>query len=315
MKTPAKFVFFSFLIFFFLFSINLAMAAKPIPVIEFSNGYPSGPHHNLNIHGKSDFTCDSTEGGSSVFISEYGVSTITYVTNKKSSVTELIALDKCAEEFDGDPAKVQLPYEAQGYYVFAAIKGKPNNGKDSEESSVILSPNLAREACNDTDPSNPDFPTYTECSDDSLLTLGVIVGDNVYEATDVGFVRFENQDAPGKGNSKATDITDLFMWTGWVFDASLDGNGDGLVNENDVPLDYDLVENGGNGDGVIDSSEFENWALDIESSGMASYYENEWILNIADLVLTDQTISNDGSKLLKIRFYPVETTVYLPPVE
>ena len=75
---------------------NPAMAAKPLPVIEFSNGYPSGPHDNLNIHGKTDFICDASEGGNSVFISEYGDSTITYVTNKKSSITELTVLDKCA---------------------------------------------------------------------------------------------------------------------------------------------------------------------------------------------------------------------------
>jgi len=56
---------------------NPAMAAKPLPVIAISNGYPSGPHDNLNIHGKSDYACDAEEGGNSVFISEYGDSTIT----------------------------------------------------------------------------------------------------------------------------------------------------------------------------------------------------------------------------------------------
>ena len=43
---------------------------------------------------------------------------------------------------------------------------------------------------------------------------------------------------------------------------------------------------------------------------LSTYYENEWILNIADLVVTDQNISNDGVKLLKLRFYPVATTLY-----
>jgi hypothetical protein len=296
------------------------MAAKPLPVIEISNGYPSGPHDNLNIHGKSDFTCDSAEGGKSVFIDEYGDSTITYVTNKKSSVTELIVLDKCAEPFDGDPAKVQLPYENESFYVFAAIKAKPNNGKNAEESRVILSPNLIRQACNDTDTANPDFPTYTECPNSDLLALGLIVGNNVYEATDIGFVRFEDQSAKGKGKSNGKDITDLFKWTGWVFDASLDiirdGIRDGIIDEHDVPLSYDLEENGGNGNGYIDPpnplhpGEYENWLDDLNAAGLATYYENEWILNIADLVVTDQNISNDGVKLLKLRFYPVATTLY-----
>ena len=285
--------------------VNPAMAAKPLPVIPFSNGYPSGPHDNLNMHGKSDFTCDSAEGGKSVFISEYGDSTVTYVTNKKSSVTELTVLDKCAEPFDGDPAKVQLPYENEGFYVFAAIKAKPNNGNNAEKSSVILSPNLVRQACNDTDPSNPDFPTYTECPNDDLLALGLIVGNNVYEATNVGFVRFEDQSAKGKGKSTGKDITDLFKWTGWVFDASLDSNGDGVIDANDVPLTYDLDSSG-----TIDETEYDNWLDDQNAAGLATYYANEWILNIADLVVTDQNISNDGVKLLKLRFYPVATTLY-----
>jgi hypothetical protein len=289
---------------------NPAMAAKPLPVIEFSNGYPSGPHGNLNIHGKTDFICDASEGGNSVFISEYGDSTITYVTNKKSSITELTVLDKCAEAFDDTPAKVQLPYESEGFYVFAAIKATPNNGNNAEESAVILSPNLVRQACNDTDPANPDFPTYTECPNDDLLALGLIVGNNVYEATDIGFVRFEDPDAKARGKSTGKDITDLFKWTGWVFDASLDIFEDGIIDANDVPLSYDLVENGGNDNGVIDPAEYENWLDDQNAAGLATYYENEWILNIADLVVTDQNISNDGVKLLKLRFYPVATTLY-----
>lgn len=296
---------FCFLALFLAFQVYPAMAAKPLPVIEMSNGYPSGAHFNLNIHGTS--SCQTSEGGNSVFISEYGDSTIQYVTNRKSSVTELIALDTCAEEFDSDPAKVQIPYESEGYFVFARIKGKPNNGQGALESSVILSPNLVTDACNDTDPENPDFPTYTECPDDTLLALGLIVGTNVYEATDVGFVRFQDQDAKGKGKDKATDITSLFMYTGWVYDAILDFNSDGVIDENDVPLDYDL-----NGNGIIDPDEFGNWQLDQVDAGLATFYENEWILNIADLVVTDQNISNDGTKLLKVRFYPVATTVYEP---
>lgn len=290
-----------------LLSVNCAFAAKSLDVIELSNGYPSGPHYNLNIHGKDNYTCDGLEGGNSVFISEYGDSTVSYVTNRKSTVTELTVLDKCGEEFDGDSATVQIPYKSEGYYVFADVKAKPYNGSNGEDSSVILSPNLVREACNDTDPANPDFPIYTECPDDDLLALGLIVGNNVYEATDIGLVRLGEQ---GKGKSRATDITDLFMWTGWVYDANLDISGDGIIDSNDVPLEYDWLENGGDGDGIISEAEFNTWLADQEAEGLAAYYENEWILNIADLVVTDQTISNDGVKLLKVRFYPVESTTY-----
>lgn len=142
------------------------------------------------------------------------------------------------------------------------------------------------------------------------------MGENVYETTNAGLVRFDTSENKGKGKSKAIDITNLFRWTGYVFDASLDINGpvgvpDGIIDYWDVPIEYDLVGNGGNGNGTIDKLEFLAWADDQVDGGFASYYENEWILNIADLVVADQDIHNDGTKLLKIRFYPVETTEFV----
>ena len=295
----------TFMCSYFLLSVGQsAMAAKPIDVIDKSNGYPSGAHFNLNIHGKDaqKFTCDATSGGNSVFINKYGESTIQYLTNRASGMTALTALDPCAEVFDGSPALVQIPYEAQGYYVYASIKAKPTNGTDGEASSVIVSPNLVTDACNNTDPANPDFSSYTECPDDELMALGLIVGENVYEATDIGFVRFDSNATTGKGKSRAVDISSLFTFTGWVYAASLDVNGDGVVDLLDAS-DY-------NGDGVTEEADFLAWRTAMESLGLAQYYENEWILNIAELVVTDQAIINDGTKLLSVRFYPVATTVF-----
>lgn len=292
---------------------STALAAKPQDVIPTSNGFPSGPHFNLNIHGKTEsFACDTTPGGGSVFVNLYGTSTIQYVSNKKASVTELTVLDPCAECFDGDPAQVQLPSEEEGYFVFARILGKPGNGSDGSESSVILYPNPVLQVCND-DPANPDpdFGNYTDCSD-ALLALGLVTTSGVYEATEAGFVRFDqSSDDRGKGRSKAVDITGLFVWSGYVCDASLDANGDGVIDENDVPLTYDDVLNGGNGNGVIDPAELENWLADQVELGLATYYDNEWVFNVADLVIQDQDIVNDGTKLLQVRFYPVATTEFV----
>jgi hypothetical protein len=39
---------------------------------------------------------------------------------------------------------------------------------------------------------------------------------------------------------------------------------------------------------------------------------DEWIFNIADLVLTEQGFVNDGTKLFQIRFYPRATTEFVP---
>ena len=162
-----------------VFGATVALAAKPQnsgsgkDVIALSNGFPSGEHFNLNIHGKkADFVGDPTPGGKSVFILEYSLidpdtglpipEHIQYVSNKKASLTELTVLDPLAEAFDGDAAKVQLPYEPDGYYVFGRILGKPNNGNLESVSSIILYPNAVVGAWNDTN-SDPDFGDY-KCS-------------------------------------------------------------------------------------------------------------------------------------------------------
>jgi len=79
------------------------------------------------------------------------------------------------------------------------------------------------------------------------------------------------------------------MYSGWVYDASLDTYPveapDGIIDENDVPMTYDVNLNG-----LIDFSEFEAWRADMVLLGLATEYaEPLWIFNIADLVLTDQT--------------------------
>ena len=329
--------FFIFMLIISLLAVSPVLAAKPDgsngtkDVIARSNGFPSGDHYNLNIHGKkAGYVGDPTPGGKSVFILEYNtpeypVSTIQYVTNKKASQETLTVLDPLAEPFDADPAKVQLPYEADGYYVFGRILGKPNNGNIEPVSSIILYQNEIVAACNDTDPANPDFPDYTECPDDSLLALGLIVGPNLYDAEPQSYVRFDTAATKGKGKSKATDITRLFTYTGWVIDARLDTSGpegvpDGVIDIYDIPAgDYDgdpLTEPNRdyNNDGSVDEIDVEAWLTDMASleSPMAWYFDAEWILNIADLVITEQGLVNDGTKLMQIRFYPVDTTVFTP---
>ena len=310
----------------FCFGFSSVLAAKPQSsgsgkdVIALSNGFPSGAHFNLNIHGKrASFVGDSTPGGNSVFILEYGESTIQYVTNKKASLTQLYVLDPLAEYFDGDPVKVQLPYEPEGYYVFARILGKPNNGQLEPVSNIILYPNSVVAACNDTGPANPDFPGYTECPNDPLLALGLIVGPNLYivDPETETYVRFDPEATKGKGKSKATDITRLFTYTGWVVDARLDLNEDGVIGVDDIPeADYDgdgIVDRDYNQDGVVDEADVEAWLTDMSllDPPMAWYFAEEWILNIADLVITEQGLVNDGTKLLQVRFYPVATTEFI----
>jgi hypothetical protein len=285
-------------------------AGKPQNVISMSNGYPSGAHFNLIIHGKktgnsdvateesTTFHCPSGEGGNSVFVADYGSSTIQYISNKKASLTGLTVLDACAEAFDDNPVQVQLPYDE--YYVFARLHGTPKN-KHGEPSSVILTPNPVLQVCMQ-DPNNPDpFADYTECNDTTLMVLGMVTTNGVYYATDHTAERYDTS-KKGKGPKNAQEITGLFTWTGYVCDAILDVNGDGVIDETDAPdLDGDLDIDG------------DDYLIMLEA---CTYYENEWVFNVADLVVEGMDFNNSGAKTLHIRFYPRSTTSFdssVPP--
>jgi len=325
--------------------ISMVQAAKPQnsgsgkDVIAMSNGFPSGLHFNLNVQGKDDdYNCNQSTGGHSVFIPLYGPSEIQYVSNKKSSNTQLMVLDSCSNDFlsppDDDPIKVflptmvqpdelQPPINSEGYYVFGRILAKPNNGKNPPEecdgvncSNIILYPNHVVEACNDSGVDSETFGEYTDCAGD--LALGLIVGQNLYIAdpAEEQYVRFDPTSDGGRGKSKATDITRFFTYTGWVVNETLDINFDGIIDINDVPLaDYDgdgVTDHDFNNDGDENELDVESWLTSLEGDS-AWYIDEDWILNIADLVVTEQGLVNDGTKLLQIRFYPVSTTEYTAP--
>jgi hypothetical protein len=345
-------------------SVSTVTAAKPQSVIPLSNGFPSGLHFNLNIHGKDPltFTCDSGSGGNSVFLPEYGEAIIEYYSDKRTNGTQLVVEDACAMPVEQGgqivpgTARVKIPWQVlpdeetepvnvTGYWVFARILGKPNNGKKCTNgdgtcpSSIILYPNVVIEAVNDST---------------SMMPLGLITRKDVYVATPEGFVRFDPEETRGKG-SKAQDITRLFSWSGWVcwgenpdLDGDGDVDGDDLVLAAALPYWGDVPDLDGsgtisvdewiyfhpdtNGDGVIDETDvpsaaavppadsdsngtitLDEWLEYQETLGHATHYTNEWVFNIADYVVTQQQVDNDGTKLLQIRFYPFETTAYEPP--
>lgn len=325
---------------------STVMADKPShagegnQLIPRPNGFPAGPHYNLNIHGKKvGFACNDTPGGGSVFVDEYGPATIQYVSNRKGALTELMVLDPCA--VNNGTATVQLPYEAEGYYVFGRILGKPDNSSnEGDPSSVILYPNVVVQACNDTG-VDPGFGNWTSCPGDPLLALGFMMQNQVYLTQNETYVRFDPGVATGKGKSKATDITALFTYVGWVVHEDLDiwgaGNAsDGIIDDYDVPggvygapgnataeviaagkniTDYDcpFIEGQRNCNGQIDL--IEEWlAFQADMDPPMAWYFSEgdgmWIFNIADLVVTEQGLVNDGTKLLQIRFYPKDGTTF-----
>ena len=270
-----------------------AAAGKPADVIAWSNGFPSGEHYNLNIHGKkSDFACNPVPGGGSVFVPEYGQSEIQYIQNRKSSLSALWVVDPCGMSVS-DPAKVQLP--AGEYQVYARILAKPGKTKTGETRSVVFYPKLI-DACNDNMTSPiVDFGDYIDCSSESLVGLGVVTSGGVFDK-DSGYL---TRIAPVRGSNKAQEMTDLFQWTGYACNELYDINADGQIT---------LADLGGqdlNGDGLVNEVD-----LTLYLETYCSYYQSEWIFNIADLVVYGWDYYNSGSKLVQVRFYPKTTTTF-----
>ena len=312
-------------------STTPVLAGKSMEVIARSNGFPSGRHFNLNLHGRdpAGFTGDPGAGGNSVFVNIVGDSTIEYLSNKRNFTdTELTVLDPLSEDFDGNPAQVYLPYNiwddtngddtktrdevfsAGGYFVFGRILAKPDNGSSGNASSILIYPNFVVASGNATEDNG--WPYNLEVDDE--ISLGFISSSgNLYRSTPEEFVRFDPAVTTGKGKSPGKDISGLFYWSGFVTDnTSLDTNGNGYLDILDTPISYD-GQDGSTPNGTIEQTEFEAWLAYLDSIGQGDYYDPEhpaWIFDIADMVISGQTVVNDGTKLFQIRFYPVVTTEF-----
>jgi hypothetical protein len=268
------------------------------------NGFPSGPHYNLNIHGKKDgFTCPAVEYdasgnpiyGNSVFIPESGEAQIIMVSGRKgkdatAGFTDLQAVDDCA--FDDGQVRIQLPPNEKGYRVFARALAKPIDGSSWQMNY-----------------SGELFSAIDEYGND-LVDLGLVTG-NVVTPTGQPIVR-------AKGKSIALDITGLFMWTGTI--CTIDSSTPYLLSDPSLAdykplcwIDDDGIP------GFTGSDSFSEPVSDGVGGFTCSagtliwvrvscteYLEPYWIFNIADLVLSDWVVDNNGTKLVQIRFYPVQ---------
>ena len=325
------------------FGENLtATAAKPIDVIDLSNGYPSGYHHNLNVHGEDPtktIDCTPDPDGNSVWVAnaddpstpneENMENTIQYFSNSKKNNrhSDYAVTDKCAEAFDGDPARVRIPYDSEGYYVYARVPGNHQNTGGTSSVTMIPDPNIV--ACDlDSDPNNnfKDLEHCDENNDPDLILLGFVSAGGVwdYNTQSETFEEVDNslnvKGGKGKGKSKGTDITGLFVWSGLLcHDATidqalliLDFNGDLVIDAQDIIDQGLLAVYDTDSDGVISGLEFNAYLKIIFDSGvlagLCEFKEFQWVLTVADLVIVDHNIQADGIKLWKLRFYPKATT-------
>ncbi len=193
-----------------------ASAKKPAAVIEWSNGFPSGEHANLNIHGKKldpFFNCDNSDAakpfGGSIFVPITGTSKIEFVSNKRASIDILQVLDPCADPFGKpgniDPALIQL--EAKEMQVYWRILGKPNNGNNSPSEAMLTFPRLIG-ACNFLPTEFADGLIVNSFDPDAQLALGLVPFVALEKHTGALFTNVESIyfDTDDSGNVNAGDV-------------------------------------------------------------------------------------------------------------
>jgi hypothetical protein len=269
-----------------------AWAVKPGQEVN-PNGFPSGEHFNLNIHGKKlDFNCpepDLDENGDfsygkSLFVPIDGMNIQIIMESgnakgKKAAellLTDLQVTDACTADFDGDAARLRLPPNEKGYRVYGRGLAWPTDG------SLTVEPEL--------------LAAYDENGTD-LIYLGLVT-DNGFESATETFTR--------KGKKpRAIDVTGLFLWSGEVcyFTEALcepidectptsmccgDTTGDGIVDTCEDPLD----------DGTC--------LIGTATDTYCKAFDAEWVFNISDWVEYVWNGTNDGVGLVNVRFYPVK---------
>ena len=313
MKT--KLSIFSFLVFFIIFSVPVSVpGAETNP-----NGFPSGPHFNLNIHGmKANFTCPPTEYywrvtvdanddgdwdtlvkvcdvedtceltdiqafGNSIFIPESGNRVQVYVESGKKG-------PKGAT----DTAELQVTDWCSGFKDDAEVRFRiPANEAGYDVYARILA--------KPTDNPSMTFiaPELSYAEDDGdLAFIGLLTGSG-FQTPSAGFT-FTRY----KGKSPAQDITGLFTWSGDLcYTTDAEGrddtalcwidDGDGVREQSDeyyLPVVVETVPTCPSGGSLI--------------TLYCSTYSSAWVFNIADFVEMFYGIDNDRSKLVNVRFYP-----------
>ena len=310
-----------------------AKPSDPETGLPFGNGFPSGPHFNLNLLGKSDnFYCPAPEyddlnnqifGNVIFFPREQRNDAITVLMESgtkgpkgATGTTELQVTDWCTESFPdygqntGDGAALRLPANAAGYAVYGRLTGKPPR---EGETTVSFAPDLvyvSDEAGND------------------LVLLGLVDSGGIATFSQTGAtLNRTDSTTSGKGVNKATNLTGLFEWSGEacyvqadVTNYCYDSAGNYICTTQELccvdedPADgvYEscgLLSDVGidNGTGILacPSDPTVDPYLPIAVSSECRSYENEWVFNIGDFVGYLWDLDSTGAYVVQIRFYPL----------
>jgi hypothetical protein len=251
------------------------------------NGFPSGPHYNLNLIGKKpdfdgctvplDPVTNLPLYGNVVFVPEISQGDIWLKSGsgRKTTVATLQVTDPCVTAFDGDAAEVQLPALPDGYWVYARALGKL-----TDNPSMKIAPELIT----------------VSSTDDILLYLGYVTANGFANAAGTTVYR-------AKGKHPAVPISDLFEWQGDVCYASDPATTFGMTGYE--PKDVCLLDANGDGwDDIVGYPVDGVCAEGVLASLYCKWYDTTWVFNVADFVNYLWGVDNNGAKLVQIRFYP-----------
>jgi hypothetical protein len=267
-----------------------------------NNGFPSGPHYNLNIIGKKDaFTCPPAETdangapiyGNVIFVPEVTLNDrslqdptqIYFESGLKGpksapTITELQVRDWCTGFLGTGSATLLLPKNDAGYDVYARALAKPTNNPN-----VMIDP--------------------------SLVWLQDELGNDLYYLGTLGSVDYfswgTNTFYRKKGKSPGLDITPLFEYSGEVCYLTAPLDSTGYTEKPLCGLDTNI-------DGIYEDIVLADYVTYPTTGCPTSYvlipvgycraYNESWVFNIADFVQYLWGLDNSGVKLLQIRFYP-----------
>ncbi len=279
---------------------SAGLAQKPDSVVTLSNGFPSGPHFNLNIIAKdpANFVCPAptfVDGvqvyGNVIYIPDTAVPGSVKVmieSGKKGpksdpTSTELEVTDWCAGFGPDDTASLRIPANEAGYRAFARVLGKPTKDPDDPNKITLLQPQF--------------FYVQDENGVD-LLQLGLVT-TNTIQTPEV-FIRWT-------GKSLARNISPLFQYTG---DVSYLSPGTGPLGTE--PTYCCTPDANGVLQCVLFDPQLTTCAGSVYYVSSTVHYDAEWMFNIADFVAVLWGIDPSGAKLLQVRFYPEQNVVIEP---
>jgi hypothetical protein len=228
-------------------SVNAGKPTKGDPPVFNGNGYPSGPHYNLNIHGKkADYQC-SPETWECTTVDEV----VTKYASEGECITSCDVPDTCNRVYGG---VINLPFdnvdengeiiEGEAFRILIESGRKGPKGAPSI-TELQVTDSCAGFPVDDPDASfrlpknsdgyavyaritgktgvdtraiftSPDFVYVEDENGNDLIELGQIVGTEITEINADSITIYRSTATKGNKVSKATDISTLFDYNGTV---------------------------------------------------------------------------------------------------